>query len=206
MIIPILNIYGTGSKLQALLPEPTVLDGCIYIAAEIKEPGVILQKGSIFRIVYGARKEQEPNKEMFDIAKDLRQAGIEAVISDNIARDAFQKYAYVAPMAACGLYYDAKADVFQQAGEERELFVRCMQEMDALATAMEIPFLVDIVKTNLDILDTLSPEASTSMQRDIWAGKDSELEGLVFEPVRMGRRAGVAMPNYEMIAKKFGLE
>ena len=55
-----------------------------------------------------------------------------------------------------------------------------MQEMDALATAMEIPFLVDIVKTNLDILDTLSPEASTSMQRDIWAGKDSELEGLVF--------------------------
>ena len=76
VIIPILNIYGTGSKLQALLPEPTVLDGCIYIAAEIKEPGVILQKGSIFRIVYGARKEQEPNKEMFDIAKDLRQAGI----------------------------------------------------------------------------------------------------------------------------------
>lgn len=206
VIIPILNIYGTGSKLQALLPEPTVLDGCIYIAAEIKEPGVILQKGSIFRIVYGARKEQEPNKEMFDIAKDLRQAGIEAVISDNIARDAFQKYAYVAPMAACGLYYDAKADVFQQAGEERELFVKCMQEMDALATAMEIPFLVDIVKTNLDILDTLSPEASTSMQRDIWAGKDSELEGLVFEPVRMGRKAGVAMPNYEMIAKKFGLE
>ena len=108
---------------------------------------------------------------MFDIAKDLRQAGIEAVISDNIARDAFQKYAYVAPMAACGLYYDAKADVFQQAGEERELFVKCMQEMDALATAME-----------------------------------SELEGLVFEPVRMGRKAGVAMPNYEMIAKKFGLE
>ena len=32
VIIPILNIYGTGSKLQALLPEPTVLDGCIYLS------------------------------------------------------------------------------------------------------------------------------------------------------------------------------
>ena len=60
-----------------------------------------------------------------------------------------------------------------------------MQEMDALATAMEIPFLVDIVKTNLDILDTLSPEASTSMQRDIWAGKDSELE----RPLYLSRSA-----------------
>ena len=38
-------------------------------------------------------------------------------------------------MAACGLYYDATAEVFQRAGEERMLLIRCMKEIDALATA-----------------------------------------------------------------------
>ena len=38
VVIPILNIYGTGGRLQERLPELLVTDGCIYIAAEIKEP------------------------------------------------------------------------------------------------------------------------------------------------------------------------
>ena len=41
------------------LPELLVTDGCIYVAAEIKEPGIIWQKGDIFRIVYGVREKEE---------------------------------------------------------------------------------------------------------------------------------------------------
>lgn len=59
---------------------------------------------------------------------------------------------------------------------------------------------MDIVKTNLDILDSLTPEASTSMQRDIRQGKSSEIDGLVYEVVRMGQKWGVPMPVYEKIA------
>ena len=199
------NFFKNGcEKLEQALPElpdTTVVDGCIYIAAEIKEPGVILQKGDIFRIVFGARKGQALCRKMFLLEQELKAAGIDAVLSDQIERDAFQKYAYVSPMAACGLYYDAKAEVFQRAGEERMLLIRCMKEIDALATAMGIPFLVDIEKTNLDILDALVPEASTSMQRDIWAGKPSEIDGLLYEPLRLGQQYGVEMPNYEMIVK-----
>jgi len=206
IVIPILNIYGTGSRLQKELPDSLVTDGCIYIAAEKRAPGVIQQKGSIFRIVYGVREQEQLCREIFEIAQDLQKSGIDARISDNIKRDAFQKYSYIAPMAACGLYFDAKAETFQQAGDEREFLTDCMAEISALAEAMQIPFLVDIVKTNLEILDALAPEASTSMQRDLWAGKVSEMDGLVFEPVRMGRKYGVPMPKYEMIARKFGFK
>ena len=40
------------------------------------------------------------------------------------------------------------------------------------------------------------------MQRDIYAGKASEIDGLIYEVVRMGERYGVPTPTYEMIAKK----
>ena len=202
IVIPILNIYGTGSRMQEQLPELLVTDGCIYIAGEIKEPGTILLLGDIFRIVYGVRNPEEIRPELFQVAQDLKDSGIEGVLSDNIRRDALQKFAYVSPMAACGLYFHVSAGEVQKTGEPRDTFVKLMKEIDALAVAMDVPFLVDIVTTNLQILDTLNPEASTSMQRDVYAGKASEIDGLIYEVVRMGQRYGVPTPTYEMIADK----
>ena len=202
IVIPILNIYGTGGRMQEQLPELLVTDGCIYIAGEIKEPGTILLRGDIFRIGYGVRDPKELRPELFEVAKDLKDSGIEGVLSDNIRRDALQKFAFVSPMAACGLYYHVSAGEAQKTGEVRDTFVKLMKEIDALAVAMEVPFLIDIVTTNLQILDTLKPEASTSMQRDVYAGKASEIDGLIYEVVRMGQRYGVPTPTYEMIADK----
>ena len=202
IVIPILNLYGTGGRMQEKLPELLVTDGCIYIAGEIKEPGTILLLGDIFRIVYGVRDPQDIRPELFEVAKDLKESGIEGVLSDNIRRDALQKFAYVSPMAACGLYYHVSAGEVQVTGEPRDTFVKLMQEIEALAAAMDVPLLADIVATNLRILDTLDPRASTSMQRDIYAGKASEIDGLIYEVVRMGERYGVPVPTYRMVADK----
>jgi 2-dehydropantoate 2-reductase len=206
IVIPVLNIYGTGGKMQERLPHLLVTDGCIYIAAEIKEPGTILQRGNIFRIVYGVRKQEEYRPVLEQVAADLKDSGIEAIVSENIQRDAFLKFSYISPMAACGVYYDADAGAVQQEGKARELFVMLMQEAQAIAEAMGIHFKVNIVKTNLEILDKLNPSASTSLQRDIRQGKNSEIDGLIFEVVRMGRHYGVPVPAYEMIAAKLGMK
>lgn len=202
IVIPILNIYGTGRRLQKELPGLLVTDGCIYIAAQIREPGIIWQNGDIFRIVYGVREKEELRPELLEVAKDLKESGIEGILSDNIRRDALQKFAYVSPMAACGLYYHVSAGEIQKTGDARDTFVKLMREVDALAVAMGVPFLIDIVATNLRILDSLDPAASTSMQRDIYAGKPSEIDGLIYEVVRLGRQYGVPTPAYEMIEKK----
>ena len=44
IIIPILNIYGTGYRLAPKLPHTNVIEGCIYIVAYISAPGEISQK------------------------------------------------------------------------------------------------------------------------------------------------------------------
>ena len=62
-----------------------------------------------------------------------------------------------------------------------------IREIAALAEAMDVPFEKDMVDVNLRILANLAPEATTSMQRDVYAGKDSEIDGLVYEVVRMGQ-------------------
>ncbi len=202
VVIPLLNIYGTGGRLQKLLPKLLVTDGCIYIAGEIKEPGCLWQNGDIFRVVFGVRDPSEYREILQEVKNDLEDSGITGVLSDHIRRDALQKFAYVSPAAACGQYYDAMAGDMQKPGEIRDTFAALIHEIDLLADAMGICFTSDIVQTNLDILDSLMPEASTSMQRDIKQGKASEMDGLIFEVVRMGQQYKIKLPVYEKITEE----
>lgn len=203
VVIPILNIYGTGGRLQEQLPGILVTDGCIYVSANIKEPGVILQHGEILRIVFGVRSPKEYRPVLEGISKDFNACKIRGILSDNIRRDALQKFAYVSPMGAAALYYEAPAREFQKEGAPREMFKAMTREIIALAEAMDIHFEKDLVQLNLDILATLSPEATTSMQRDVTAGRQSEIDGLIFEVVRLGEKYGVPVPEYRKTAEKY---
>ena len=203
VVIPILNIYGTGGRLQKKLPELTVTDGCIYVSANIMEPGVILQHGKILRVVFGARKPEEETEKMREVAKDMVTDDLEVILSENIRRDAMVKFSYVSPIGAAGLYCNAVAADFQREGEQREMFKALIREIVALSHAMGIEFEEDLVERNLKILASLSPEATTSMQRDVIEGQRSEMDGLVYEVVRMGREYKVSMPQYEKAAACF---
>ena len=203
VVIPILNIYGTGGRLQKKLPELTVTDGCIYVSANILEPGVILQHGKILRVVFGARKREEETEKMREVAKDMVTDDLEVILSENIRRDAMVKFSYVSPIGAAGLYCNAVAADFQREGEQREMFKALIREIVALSHAMGIEFAEDLVERNLKILAALSPEATTSMQRDVMEEKCSEMDGLVYEVVRMGDEYKVDMPQYKKAAARF---
>lgn len=80
IVIPVLNIYGTGAKMQEQLPKLLVTDGCIYVSANIKEPGVLIQHGRILRVVYGVRNMstqkvniKRAHEEMLDALKNIKK-------------------------------------------------------------------------------------------------------------------------------------
>ena len=201
IIIPILNIYGTGGTMQPSFPESLVTDGCIYVAAQIQEPCVIRMNGDILRVIFGVRNSSDHRPELSDIEKDLVESGITGLLSDNIARDALLKFSYVSPQGACGLYYNVPAGDIQKPGEIRDCFAGLVHEIDLLAQAMDIHFEEDIVKRNLGILDALSESATTSLQRDIMANRPSEIDGLIYEVVRLSDKYKVELPIYRKIAE-----
>ncbi len=200
IIIPILNVFGTGGMLQKFFPDTLVTDGCVYVAAKIKEPGCIQMYGDIMQVIFGVRDKAEYRNELKEIEADLNESGIVGILSDNIARDALLKFSYVSPQGACGLYYDVPAGEIQKPGEIRDCFAGLVHEIDTIADAMDIHFAEDIVKRNMDILDTLVPTATTSLQRDIAAGHESEIDGLIYEVIRLADKYSIEAPIYRKIA------
>ena len=201
VVLPILNIYGTGGKLQAMLPNVDVLDGCTYLYAEIKEPGVILQSGPYCRIVFGPRDHNIDMPIYQQMKRDFDESGITGELTAHIQRDALQKFSYVSPVGSTGLYYNAVAADMQKPGEARDCFIAMVREISALADAMGCPFDHDVVPDDLAILDGIAPTATTSMQRDIADGHQSEIDGLIYEVVRLGEEYHVAVPTYAKVAE-----
>ena len=216
IVVPVLNVYGTGAYLQEKLPKILVTDGCIYVSANIKQAGVLLQHGEILRVFFGVREKEDLKKLngqvdgeykaerlLKKIAQDFKDSGIDGILSDNIKRDALTKFSYVSPIGTAGLYLHAVAGDFQREGEARELFKTLIREIVTLANAMGITFEEDLVERNLKILSNLPEEATTSMQRDVMEGKQSEIDGLVYEVVRMAEKYGAEVPAYRRAAEKF---
>lgn len=206
VVIPILNIYGTGGLLQQKLPEIVVTDGCIYIASRKEAPGIIKMNGPLLRVVYGLRQDTPPEvrervkARLEEIRDGLTSSKIKAVLSEQIEADAFRKYTLISPMATLGAALNTSARDMQPGGAQRDTFGKLVQELMALAKAKSIELPDDMVEKNLDIMDHMTPDTTASMQRDVAAGNPSEVEGLVYEVVRQAHSLGVPVPEYERLA------
>ena len=204
VVIPILNVYGTGPRIQRLVPGVTVLDGCIYIVGFLSGKGEITQMGKIFRLVYGAHKGTIVSRETLEaVQRDLQESGIKAEISDDINRDTFIKWSFISAMAVTGAYYDVPMGEVQKPGEVRDTFIGLSRESAELGRKLGIDIPADLVEYNLKVIDKLDPQSTASMQKDMARGHESEVQGLLFDLIAAAEAKGIDVPTYRMVAQKF---
>jgi len=206
IVIPILNVYGTGPRIQREVPGVTVLDGCIYIVGFVSAPGEITQMGQIFRLVYGAHKGTVVAPGLMEaVQKDLQESGIKVDISPDINRDTFVKWSFISAMAVTGAYYGVPMGEVQKTGEIRDTFIGLSRESAALGAKLGIAFKEDQVAYNLKVIDKLAPESTASMQKDMARGHQSEVQGLLFDMITAAKEQGIPTPTYEKVARKFSV-
>ena len=204
VVIPILNVYGTGPRIQRLVPDVTVLDGCIYIVGFLSDKGEVTQMGKIFRIVYGAHKGTTPPEGMLKtVQNDLQESDIKAEISSDIKRDTFVKWSFISAMAITGAYYDVPMGEVQKPGKVRDTFIGLSRESAALGKKLGIVFKEDMIEYNLKVVDKLAPESTASMQKDLAKGHESEVQGLLFDMISEAKKQGIETPTYRMVSEKF---
>ena len=204
VVIPILNVYGTGARIQRLVPGVTVLDGCIYIVGFVSGKGEITQMGKIFRLVYGAHKGTDVSRDtLLAVKRDLEESGIKADLSDDINRDTFVKWSFISAMAVTGAYYDVPMGEVQKPGEIRDTFIGLSRESNELGRRLGIDLPTDLVEYNLKVIDKLDPHSTASMQKDLARGHESEVQGLLFDLIDAAEAHGVNIPTYRRVAEKF---
>lgn len=204
LVIPILNVYGTGPRIARLVPSVTVLDGLIYVASYVSAHGEITQKGGIMKMIFGARPEQGVAVErMQSVSDELSAAGIPNEVSADINRDTFIKWAYISATNCAGLYHNVTMGGLQFPGEAQEMFRALSCEAQAVGEALGIEFGMRLDDYNVEVARSINPESTASTQKDVAAGRQSEIQGMLFDMVDLGRKVGVPTPTYDVAAERF---
>jgi 2-dehydropantoate 2-reductase len=111
----------------------------------------------------------------------------------------WSKFLFIAPMSAIGALTRVPVGVWRSIPETREIAVRALREMTALAAARGASLPDDAVERTLDRYDAMAPDSTSSLQRDIMEGKPSELDAQAGAIVRMARDAHLQTPVCDML-------
>ena len=176
--------------------EP-MLGGVSRIMAYISGPGQITHAGIEPAVVLGELDGTRSAR-----AEAIYEAfqgcqGVTSTLSDDIRRDIWTKFLFIAPVSAVGAVTRSPADRFLAVPETRRLLETAMREVETLARARGVTLADDVVAKNLAFVDHLPAGATASMQRDIMEGRPSELDAQSGAIVRMGRESGVPTPANE---------
>ena len=127
------------------------------------------------------------------------RARVDAAVPDDIRVALWEKFLLVVPFGGLGAVTRAPIGVLVSQPGTRELLVRGMREIEAIARARGVVLPQDCVERTLAVLEGVNPSGTSSLQRDIAAGKRSELDEWTGAVVRRGARAGVPTPLHDVL-------
>ena len=195
VVVSFANGVNNGDILRENL-DTQVLDGCIYILSHIESPGVIRKKGKVFAAVFGG-EGSEKAADLFERSKFRYK------VSEDIQKDLWKKYIFIAAFANLTSYYDMS--IYQVATSHAEETKAVLEEIAKVAAAKGIDIQKEVEKS-LQTALSLPKDASTSMHLDFQNKKQTELEALSGYLVKEARKYGVELPHlrkiYEELAKR----
>jgi len=198
VVMGLQNGIDAAERIGAAVGMDRMLGAVTWIAAHIEAPGVIRQVSTFRRIVLGELDGRDTPR-LQRTAAALRRMGITVEPTGTIRKVMWTKFVFIAGFSGVGTLTRLEVGDYRAVPETRALMTRLMREVEALARASGVDLDGDVVDQALAVIDGAAPAMKTSMQRDVEAGRPSELESMIGVITRKGREMGVATPTADLV-------
>jgi len=198
LVLPLQNGVEAPTQLVEILGREHVCGGLAKIFSFIAGPGHIRHSGVDPYIAIGELDNQHTAR-IETLLHAFTHAGIKAEIPADITAALWAKFLFVASWGGIGAITRAPLGVIRSIKQTRRMLERSMQEIYEVARALKINLEQNTVSATMGFVDTLPPNGTTSMQRDIAGNRPSEIDSWSGAVVRFGRDAGVPVPVNEFI-------
>ena len=197
-VVPLQNGVEAADQLASVLGRERVVGGSAKVLTFIAAPGCIRHLGGPASITVG-ELDHHPSGRTERLRDTLCRGGISAEISPDIQISLWEKFLFIVPLGGIGAVTRAPVGTLRTLPETRRMLEEGMREILAVAHGRKVLLKEDLVSRTMGFLDSLPPEGTVSMQRDIIAGRPSELEAWNGAVVRLGQQAGVATPLHDFL-------
>ena len=197
VVIPLQNGVLATEELSAEINPRNIIGGLCKIISRIESPGVINHFGIEPTIVIG-ELNGENSKRIRTINEIFNDSGINSKISEDFSSELWKKF-----IAICvsGLLAVSRSTygVVRELKETRGLMKAVLSEIYTVSQKAGINLQHDIVEKTLDFIDTYPYDSTSSLTRDVWDGKPSEIDYQNGTVVNLGKKYNVETPVNEFI-------
>jgi 2-dehydropantoate 2-reductase len=191
-VIPLQNGVLASEELKIDLDSENVIGGLCRIMSKIEAPGVINHFGIDPSIVFG-ELDNKKTERVLRIKEVFDQSGIDSKIADNIQSDLWKKFITICVSGLLAVSRSTYGEL-RELKETRQMMHDLMYEIYLLSQRAGIKINPDFVEKSIGFIDTVPYESTSSLTRDVWEGKPSEIEYQNGTVIKLGKTYGMETP------------
>ncbi len=197
LILPLQNGVLSSEELREVLPHKNVISGLCRIISKIESPGVISHLAVVPSITFG-EYDNSKTERIFELLKIFQDADIKSYVADDIQAERWKKLIYICSSAWLAVTRSTNGQILEHP-DTKDILLNLFIEVATVARKLGINIPADFEEKTMALTETFPYDSTSSLTRDIWAGRPSELEYQNGTVVRLAKKVGVDVPINRMI-------
>ena len=198
VVVPLQNGVEASGQLAEALEPAHVAEGLCRMLAEQTGPAHVRHVSEVPSVTFGSRAAQAlgdaPRATLDRLADAFRRAGVTAETPADTTAALWEKLLFVEPLGVMGAAARATFGELLAVPEARSALEACVHEVLAVGRGCGAVLADEAPGAVWARYLKLPTGGTTSMQRDLVAGRPSELDAQTGAVVRLGRARGVPTP------------
>ncbi|WP_439182701.1 ketopantoate reductase family protein [Carboxylicivirga taeanensis] len=192
MVLPLQNGVLAAKELSEVIPAENVLGGLCRIISKIESPGVINHFGVEPEIVFGELNKQH-NARLDILSALFSEAGIKSKASRDIEADVWKKFISICVSALLAVTKTTYGEMCELK-ETYQMMTELLQEIYVVSQKAGVNIKPDFIEKTIGFIKSFPYDSTSSLTRDVWAGKPSEIDYQNGTVVRLAEQYGVDVP------------
>ncbi len=194
MVITTQNGVDAAPRYGDILGMEHMLGSTVKLFTQLVAPGHIVHAGGPGTFVFGEFGKPSSERAERFLAVLKKAPGVAPAIVADVDVELWSKLVLIGAFGGIGSVTRAPIGITRRLPETRALLENIMDEICQVAWARGVKLPKDTVQTCMQYADAQNEANTSSTQRDIIAGRPSEMESIVGSVMRMGHEAGLAVP------------
>lgn len=203
VVVPVMNGVDPADRVRKALGRGIVVDALIYIVAFVNGDGSVNQQGDFARLRIGRMCADEEQKQAIArLSELLTNAGLEHLAAEDIELEIWRKYILNCAYNVATAAYDYTIGQLRDDPKKAAEYEALITEAYTVAQAKGVAVLPEHKEEFFASFRQYRADATSSLQRDINAGRRTELDIFTGYLLREAEACGVEVP---VTAKMHGL-
>lgn len=198
LVVTVQNGVEAPDLAAELVGAGRVVPCIVKVFSKIVEPGRIEHMGGPDTLTL-AKGDGRPSAALDEFVAALREAGVNVSVAADIWAEVWLKAMFIVPFGAIGGLTGDPMGLIRHPDATRDTLRATIAEIAAVGRARGVRLPEDAVEKTLEFSDIAASDSTSSMQRDLLAGRPSELDAQVGAICRIGDAVGVPTPIHDLL-------